>query len=180
MNNTFSETNNTAMIIARCTPATQHAMSWLEQQGYQCIRKTPTELIHQQPLPSASLFIVDTSPANRQGLEILQQLLLMQPAALRIALCRGGNSPVMRCARAIGVDGFLYMDDKASSVDLQRGFAATVSMFQTDRFFRTGSGYPHHHTLSHARHTHVTTMSSYAVRMQASSTRRFPWVPADR
>ncbi|TLS74011.1 response regulator [Mariprofundus erugo] len=179
MNTHFSEPNNMAIVISHHSPARQQAINWLEQQGYECILLSASETLRQARLPAASLFVIDISPANRQGIEILQHLHLQQPQALLIALCRGGNSPVMRRARTIGIDGFLYMDDAEATVDLQRGFAATVSMFQTDHVFRAGSHSRHQLMLSQPRHTHVTTVSSYPVRMHASSTRRFPWVPAD-
>ncbi|MDX8405817.1 MAG: hypothetical protein R8K50_06665 [Mariprofundus sp.] len=121
----LSITGRTGLIIARNSFATQQTTEWLQQLGYQCIQTEPNDAIHHPQLKQASILIVDVSSGNSSGLKALH---CTDASALRIVLCRGGNSPAMRRARSIGVDGFLYIKDRYDSIDFQRGLAANSTL----------------------------------------------------
>ncbi|RMH60089.1 MAG: hypothetical protein D6678_06760 [Zetaproteobacteria bacterium] len=80
--------------------------------------------------PSA-LVVLDITAAFPQGMRMLHQLASAHWPTRCFALCEGGNTPMMRKAKRLGVDGFFYLNRHGLALDPTRGAAAYFRFRQT-------------------------------------------------
>jgi len=168
--NTIHQNGGIALVISRDCRAASQALKWLEHRGYSCKRIEPSQASGHPDFSRAALLLVDIAHTGSAGVALLHLAAHSNPAALRIPLCRGGNTPSMRMARATGVDGFLYLNPVTEAIDFQRGFAAADNPTAAQlRVRSTGAT-----TMSHACHADVTMLSSRRVSISQNSIRSRP------
>jgi len=156
-----------ALVISRNCRAASQAITWLKHKGYTCKRIEPSQAANHPDISRAALLLVDIAHAGSAGVALLHLAAQSNPTALRIPLCRGGNTPCMRMARATGVDGFLYLNPETDAIDFQRGFAALDSSHAAQRRARaTGVA-----AMSQPCHIDVTMLSSRRVSITQNPTR---------
>jgi DNA-binding NarL/FixJ family response regulator len=122
------------VIISQHITARQQISSMLRQHGWNCVIINPNRnFLGFQKLQPA-IFIVDIDDPACRGIELLNWFRKLNSIAYACVLCKGGNSPAMRLAREVGVDGFFYLNNSATGLDLERGVASYFSKMHPHLF----------------------------------------------
>jgi len=113
----------TALILSNRLIASHQIASILDQHGWHSgiMREPPDEEIFIRLRPR--IVVADIDDSDCCGIHFLQLLRHFSSLAYAIALCAGGNTPEMRAARDLGVDGFFYLNAAGLALDPKRGLA---------------------------------------------------------
>jgi len=112
-----------AMILTQRIVAGHQIACILENHGWSSISTHHSmkgaDIAHQNP----GMLVIDVTGNLLGSLELLHEFRRTNRMAYLVALCKGGNSPAMRSARNIGVDGFFYLNSSELALDPTRGMA---------------------------------------------------------
>ena len=103
-----------AVIITQPSQACHQIGELLHQHGWQMTILHPNSGFHNLCKLQPEIFIADIDDPCCRGIALLEWFKKSNPAAITYALCRGGNSPVMRLARNRGVSGFFLSEQLRS------------------------------------------------------------------
>jgi len=117
---------NRALILTRNIVPGHQIARLLEMHGWvasSCHESLELEQIRDI---NPGLLVIDVSDPAEGNMRLLQSCCFSPSIRYRVALCRGGNTPAMRAARRLGVDGFFYLNAAGKSVDTSIGLAALL------------------------------------------------------
>lgn len=115
------------IIVSRHNTACRQISTMLEQHGWNCMIIDPSHNLLRFIKLQPAIFIVDIDDPACRGIEMLRLFRKFNPISYACALCRGGNSPMMRLARDTGVDGFFYLNKSGSGLNYSLGIASYFS-----------------------------------------------------
>jgi DNA-binding NarL/FixJ family response regulator len=112
------------LILSSRIIAAHQTATLLERQGWQMSieydEATARQLIDtMQP----ALLVIDIDCPGLPGARLLAGFRHAHPGMRIVAICNGGNSQGMRMARALGIDGYFYLQPHGVAVDSLRGMA---------------------------------------------------------
>lgn len=110
-----------AVIIAQPSQACHQIGELLHQHGWQLTTHHGNSGFHHLCKLQPGMFIADIDDPCCRGIALLEWFKKLNPTAITFALCRGGNTPVMRLARNRGVSGFFYFNSSGKGLDKQCG-----------------------------------------------------------
>jgi len=112
-----------ALILTQRIVAGHQIACILENHGWSSVSTHHSmkgeDIVHQNP----GMLVIDVTGDLLGSLELLREFRRTNHMAYLVALCKGGNSPAMRAARNIGVDGFFYLNSSEVALDPTRGMA---------------------------------------------------------
>ena len=69
------------------------------------------------------MLVLDLTDPKQRNIALLDAYRRFDALTYIVGLCRGGNSPAMRAARDMGIDGFFYLNQSGLSIDTSIGLA---------------------------------------------------------
>jgi len=114
---------NKALILTQRIVAGHQIACILEHLGWSSVSTHEAMKLSDIERHSPGMLVIDVTGHQDENLELLHAFRRTGNMAYLVALCGGGNTPAMRAARRIGVDGFLYLNPSNQALDPTRGLA---------------------------------------------------------
>jgi len=116
-----------ALIITQRIVAGHQIACILENHGWSSVSTHNTMKLSDVSRQCPGMLVIDVTDPQNGNLNLLHTFSRTSNMAYLVALCEGGNTPTMRAARRIGVDGFFYLNRANQALDPTRGLAPLFS-----------------------------------------------------
>jgi len=115
-----------AMIASSRLLAAHQISSLLLRHGWTAVSIHEQTDLREIRAVNPAVLVIDIVEDTRRNLEMLQYCCEQYADRYVIAICRRGDTPVMRLARSFGVNGFFFLNAGGKSIDPALGLAATL------------------------------------------------------
>ena len=115
------------LILSSKTIAAHQVASLVQWHGHSSmIVETDLQAYQSMDTPLIRYLVTDIDDISLNGMAVGRWWLSTRKKAPWYAMCRGGNTPVMRNARAAGSCGFFFLNPAGLAIDPERGMARTL------------------------------------------------------
>lgn len=98
----------------------------LQRHGWHAVSLHERMCIKEIRATKPGILVVDIAEPDSHGLRLLQDCRKQHACGYVVAICLGGNTPGLRMARQLGVDGIFYLDRGGLALDRSIGLAASL------------------------------------------------------
>jgi len=117
---------NRALILTRNIVPGHQIARLLEMHGWVASSRHDSLSLEDIQRINPGLLVIDVSDPAEGNMTLLQSCCFSASIRYRVSLFRGGNTPAMRAARRLGVDGFFFLNAAGRSLDTSIGLTALL------------------------------------------------------